>query len=275
MYVSAVEFDSFAALIQATKERDAARKAKQQQAQVGAAPAAAVCGAGPEAEAAARAAVPQALDHSCDQDHTEAAQGQPEECPEWEPLGSGTQRPAYPAHAQPPDKPKSAALSESMSRGILPVRRNSKDGHGGNMHGHAVHSHTVQSGDQAESQQWTSAEDQSRVDLTLADIPGRLSQESLAVDVEDEASSVSSQKVQDQRALQQLQLLHNSTEPVTVSGACNSNRKSIQLSQDKDVAVSNVPYQGFVAQLGRTEECLGPLDDIVEDSDSDVEGLMQ
>lgn len=267
-----MEFDSFAALIQATKERDAARKAKQQQAQI-AAPGAVVCEASAEAEAAARAAVPQAMDHSCDQDHTEAAQEQPGESPEWQPLGSGTQRPAYSAHAQPADKPKSATLSEGMSRGVLPLRHESQDGHYGSMHGHAVDSHTMQNGERAELQQWTSAEDQCRVDLTLADTPGRLSQESLAVEVEDEASPVSSQKVQDQRALQQLQLLHNSTDPVTVNDACN--RKSIQLSQDKDVAVSNVPYQGFVAQLGRTEDCLGPLDDIIEDSDSDVEGLMQ
>lgn len=272
MYVGAVEFDSFAALIQATKERDAARKAKQQQAQV-AAPAAAVCAASLEAEAAARAAVPQAVDQSCDQDHCEAAQEQPDECPEWQPLGSGTQLPAYSAHAQPPDKPNSATLSKSMSRGVLPVRRKSQDGDYGSMHSNALDPQTVQNGERSESQQWQFAEDQSRVDLTLADTPGRLSQESLAVEVEDEASPVSSQKVQDQRALQQLQLLHNSTEPVTVTGACS--RKSIQLSQDKEVAVSNVPYQGFVAQLGRTEDCLGPLDDIIEDSDSDIEGLMQ
>ena len=269
-----MEFDSFAALIQATKERDAARKAKQQQAQLAASPSAA-SHAGTEAvAAAARAAIPQAVDHSSDQGGIDTADGQPGELPEWQAPGSGTQR-ACPAHVQPPDKLKSALLFDRMPRSTSPEKQKSGVHYevAGSMHDDEPDLlHMVQVGQEPESQQKMLAEGQCRVDLTLADTPGKLSQESLAVDLEDDASPVSSQKVQDQRALQQLQLLSNSAEPVTGNGACN--RKSIQLSQDKDCAMSNVPYQGVVAEVRRTEECLGSLDDIIEDTDSDIEGLM-
>ena len=228
--------------------------------------------AGPEAAAVARAAVSQAVDHSSDQGGYEKANGQPGELPEWQPPGSGTQRAVFPAHVPPPDKLKSALLSDSVPRSTSPEKHESEVC--GGMHDDAADLvHMVQVGEGPELQQRALAEGQCRVDLMLADSPGRLSQKSLAVEVEDEANPVSSQKVQDQRALQQLQLLNNSAEPVTVSGACN--RKSIQLSQDKDHAMSSVPYQGVVAELSRTEDCLGPLDDIIEDTDSDLEGLMQ
>lgn len=272
-YASAVEFDSFAALIQATKERDAARKAKQQQAQLSELPSA-TCAARPEpAAAAARAAVPQAVDHSSDQGGLKAADGQPGELPAWQPPGSGTQRAVCAAHVQPPDKLTSALSSDSMPRSA--EKQESQSGHfevSGSMHGDASDlMHMVRVREEPQSQQRMPPEGQCRVDLTLADTPGKLSQESLAVEVEDGASPVSSQKVQDQRALQQLQLLNNSAEFATASGACN--RKSIQFSHDKDVTMSSVPYQGVVAQLSRTD-CLGPLDDIIEDTDSDVEGLI-
>lgn len=261
-HASAVEFDSFAALIQATKERDAARKAKQQQAQLATSPSAAF-DAGREAAAAAaaaaRAAIPQAVDHCSDQDGFEAADGQPE----WQPPGPA-----------PPVKLKSALLSDSMPRSTSPAKQESQGIHcqvSGSMHGDPLDSmHTVQVSEEPKSQRRMLAEGQRGVDLTLADTPGKLSQESLAVEVEDDASPVSSQKVQDQRALQQLHLLNNSAEPVTVSSVCN--RKSVQSSQDKDLIIASVPYQGV---LSRTGDCLGPLDDIIEDTDSDVEGLMQ
>ena len=274
---SAVEFDSFAALIQSTKERDAARKAKQQQAKLATSPSAASDADPAAAAAAARAAVPQAVDQSSDQGSLEAADGQPGELPEWQPPGSGSLWADCPAHVQPPDKLKYALPSDSMPRRTPAEKQESQGGHceaSGSMHGDESDlMHMVLVREESQSQQRMPAEGQCRVDLTLADTPGKLSQESLAVEVEDDASPVSSQKVQDKRALQQLQLLNNSAEPVTVSSACN--RKSIQFAQDKDVAMSSVPYQGVVAQLSRTADCLGPLDDIIEDTDSDIEGLMQ
>ena len=275
---SAVEFDSFAALIQATKERDAARKAKQQQAQLATSPSDASDAGPAAAEAAlARAAVPQALDHCSDQGNLEAANGQPGRVPERQSLGSGTQQAVCPAHVQPLGKLKPARLSDSMPRSTSPEKQESQGIHyavSGSRHGDGSDlMHTMQVGEEPELQQRTPAEGHWRVDLTLADTPGKLSQESLAVEVEGDASPVSSQKVQDQRALQQLQFLNNSAEPLTMSGACN--KRSIQLSQDKDLTMSSVPYQGVVAQLSRIEDCLGPLDNIIEDTDSDVEGLVQ
>ena len=269
----AVEFDSFAALIQATKERDAARKAKQQQAQL-ATPPTAAAEAAPEAVAAARAAIPQAVDQSSDQGVTVAANGQPAVWPERQPLRSQRQPPGFETElaacpAQPSDK-----LYSALPRSTSSAKQKSQNAHHeglGSMHIDAADSMHI--GEQSALQDSIPAEADYRVDLTLGDTPSKLSQDSLAVEVEDDASPVPSQKVQDQRALQQLQLLNNSTEPVAVSGACN--RKSIRLSQDKDPAVSSVPYQGVVAELSRTEHCLGPLDDIIEDTDSDVEGLMQ
>lgn len=267
--VCAEDFDSFAALIRATKERDAARKAKQQQAQV-AVTQPVTCHAGLQAEAAARAALPQASDHSSDMGVTAAAAAQ------------HAQWPPQPAESdmQPPDQLRAALPCESIPSRTCQTRHNPQDADGeapqdiGRGHvGVANSVLPVPAGEEHGVHRGLPEEAQHRVDLMLGDSPSKLSQESLAVEVEDDASPVSSQKVQDQRALQQLQLLNNSTEPVSVSGACN--RKSVHLSQDKDLAMSSVPYQNVGAHLGRTEDCLGPLDDIIEDTDSDLDGLLQ
>lgn len=230
----------------------------------------ATCHAGLQAEAAARSVLPQASDHSSDMGVTVAAAAQHAQWPR-QPAESDTQL---------PDQLKAAVRSESIPSRTCQTRHNSQDADGeapqdiGSGHvGVANAVIPVPAGEQHGVHQGLLAEAQHRVDLTLGDSPGKLSQESLAVEVEDDASPVSCQKVQDQRALQQLQLLNNSTEPVSVSGACN--RKSMHMSQDKDLAVSSVPYQNVGAQLGRTEDCLGPLDDIIEDTDSDLDGLLQ
>lgn len=272
--VCAEDFDSFAALIRATKERDAARRAKQQQSQA-ALPQSAAYDAGPKAEAAARAALPQANEQRSDMDATVvAAEGS---C---QPVKSETRLAACPVRVLPSGQLKVALPSES---GTCLARLNSQDADGeapwniSSVQVGAANSALMVPNDRQPGIQHGPAEAQYRVDLTLGDTPSKLSQESLAVEVDDDASPVSSQKVQDQRALQQLQLLNNSTEPVSVSSACN--RKSIQLSQDKEHAVFSAPHQSVVAHLGRNEDrndnCLGPLDDIIDDTDSDLEGLMQ
>ena len=195
-----------------------------------------------------------------------------------QPADSETQLAACSVCPPPLDQLKAALPSGSVPSRTCQTRHRSQDasveGNIGSQHVGAAKSATpVPTGKQDSVHQGLPAGAQHRVDLTLGDSPSKLSQESLAVEVEDDASPVSSQKVQDQRALQQLQLLNNSKEPVSVSNACN--RKSLQLSQDKDVAVSSVPYQNVGAHLGRTEDCLGPLDDLIEDTDSDLEALLQ
>lgn len=280
--VFAVAYDSFAALIQATKERDAARKAKQQQAQLESQQPTA-SDVSPEAEVAAgRAALPQAADHSSDLAVARAAQGQQDtqrraERQKAQPSDTEEQLAAYPAGAEP--------LSEEGHIGLrLPSRplpsnpglaKQTPDSlHGkslqatgnGSIHDEGEQTAHVMT---AIGQLQVPTEAHSRVDLTLDGTPGK-SQESLDVDVDDAHSPLPSHQVQDQRALQQLQLLNKAAEPVVMNTGYG---KSIPSSQEKEPVVSGMYCQPIMDQLGRTEDGLGPLDDIIEDSDSDIDGL--
>ena len=280
---SAVEFDSFAALIQATKQRDAARKAKQQQARL----APASSGVSPEAEQAAeRAALPQATDQTSDTEAAPVAEaqqgrGQLTERQAVNRPDPDRQQSAYPSdvsqlaaerqvHPVPPTTrlPSNTVVAQCSERS-LPADSTSCIQHNG-----AGHLQTMKDDEPAHSQPSEPAEAHYRVDLTLDTTPKKLSQESLDVDVEDDTGQLPSHRVQDERALQQLHLLNKSAEPVKTNAACYE--KSTQSLQEKDPVVSHVLYQQPLANnVGRTETGLGALNDIIEDTDSDVEGMLQ
>ena len=284
----AVTYDSFAALIQATKERDAARKAKQQQAQLETQQPAASDVPSEAEVAAARAALPQATDQSSDLAVAKAVDGQQDrqqhaDRQSAEPSNTKAQPAACPAGAQPlPDEghtdlqlPSRRLLRDTGSAKQAPDSLHGKvlqaEGHDSIPDEGHQPTHVVGASEEPHAQICVPAEAHYRVDLTLDDSPGN-SQESLDVDVDDAHSPLSSQGVQDQRALQQLQLLNKTAEPVVMNSAYG---KSALSSQEKEPFVSGLMYhQPVVNHSGRSEQGLGPLDDIIEDTDSDLEGMV-
>ncbi len=107
--------------------------------------------------------------------------------------------------------------------------------------------------------------------LTLDDLSEGLSQGRLEVDLVDEAGAMSDPAAQDQRALQQLQLLNKSAVPAVTNGT--SLAKAMVSSHGKGhVLPSSVVYHSSIDQT-RNEEALGVLNDIIEDTDSDIEGM--
>ncbi len=294
-----MEYESFAALIQATKERDAARRAKQQKAQL-ADPQPPASDSGPDLDAAPslcdKAANGQSV-HLISAGHKPAdgrqadgqhASGQPSEvsCEGQITVLDEKQHTDYPAGLQSCDEQPSHVSLPNRSMppgsGIAKQRSASQDpGHRpaaakqaqAGMHSTQLQAERARSepARQPFRQQGLQLDDghqvsDDRVDLTLDDVSDQLSQESLHLDVDD-PSAVPDHGAQDQRALQQLQLPNKSAESVIPNG------KGVLSSHAKGASASStVAYQPNLVQK-TYEECLGVLDGIIEDTDSDVEGM--
>ncbi len=300
VFICAVEYDSFAALIQATKERDAARKAKQQKAQLADAPA-------PASEAtksitatetlgqlsgARQGGIVGGLPSNGQDGRHPAANGSPANRHTTDGqtgIGAEEQLAAYPA----------GALSSSGSEpsdAVLPTRGkpcNSNIGvmqrgasqepaaqHEGScvastgrpsLHVKAGKAQDLQShDDKREHLGCAHAEQHDATKLTSDDLSEGLSQGRLEVDLMDEAGPMSDPAAQDQRALQQLQLLNKSAVPAVTNGT--SLAKPMAMSHGKGhVLPGSVIHHNSIDQT-RNEEALGVLNDIIEDTDSDIEG---
>ena len=109
-----------------------------------------------------------------------------------------------------------------------------------------------------------------RVDLTCDELSEGLSQDSLGIDL-DEAGPTADPAAQDQRALQQLQLLNKSAVPSATVEA--SLAKAAVSSHAKAGALPIFKAYPVSLDQTRNEDALGVLDDIIEDTDSDIEGL--
>jgi hypothetical protein len=296
----AVEYDSFAALIQATKERDAARKAKQQKAQLADAPA-------PASVATNSITAPDAPNQLSDahQDgnvggllsngqnvrhpdangllenrHTSDGQtpiGDEEQLAEY-PAGALSSGGSQPSDAVLPTRGKPPNSSRVMQRGpsqepALQHEDSFTTSTGRpRLHVKAGKDQDLQShDDKCEHLGCTHAGPHDATKLTLDDSSEGLSQGRLEVDLMDEAGPMSDPAAQDQRALQQLQLLNKSAVPAVTNGT--SLAKAMVSSYGKGhVLPSSVVYHSSTDQT-RNEEALGVLDDIIEDTDSDIEGM--
>ena len=297
----AVEYDSFAALIQATKERDAARKAKQQKAQLADAPA-------PASDATKSITPTDALDQLSDAHQGGnvgglLSNGQNMRHPDANRspanrhtidgrtlVGSEKQLAAYPAGAlsgrsEPsdavlPTRGKPPNSSMVMQRGASQesaaqheesfatfTGRPSLHVKAGNPQ--ELHSHS----DNREHVGCVHTGPHNAAKLTLDDLSEGLSQGRLEVDLMDEAGPMSDPAAQDQRALQQLQLLNKSAVPAVTNGT--SLAKAMVSSHGKGhVLPSSIVYHcGSSIDQTRNEEPLDVLDDIIEDTDSDIQGM--
>lgn len=298
--ICAVEYDSFAALIQATKERDAARKAKQQKAQL--------ADATVPASDATKSVTPTETPDQVSDAHQDgnvggllsneqnvrhpAANGSPANRHTSDgqaPVGNEEQLAEYPAGAlsygevEPsdavlPTRGKPPNSSMIMQRGAsqkpAPQHEESFATLTGrpSLHVKAGKAQDLQSHDDKREQlrrRHSGPHDAAK--LTLDDLSDGLSQGTLQVDLVDEAGAMSDPAAQDQRALQQLQLLNKSAVPAVTNGT--SLAKAMISSHGKGhVLPSSVVYHSSIDQT-RNEEALGVLNDIIEDTDSDIEGM--
>ena len=304
----AVEYDSFAALIQATKERDAERKAKQQKDQLAAAQVPlSDSNLDPDAITSTfgTAAMHRSAHHISGVHQLTGGDGQltDGQQPEGQtsnghhigvpaldgqlPHGQACRMAEYPAGVQ-------SSGEEGQSAAVLPTRGmpaggniaqykpNSeepaqrpitvKEGFSDMEHipslatasaQHDRHAPTQPHKDHRIAHSIIALDDQ--VDLTLDDVSERLSQEALHIDLDHGA--MTDHGAQDQRALQQLQLLNKAAGPATLNS-----KTPAPLHGKSSVLLSSVAYQPGLEQT-RHDEALGVLDDIVEDTDSDIEGM--
>ncbi|DBA76305.1 TPA: hypothetical protein ACH3X1_010019 [Trebouxia sp. C0004] len=292
-----VDYDSFAALIQATKERDAARKAKQQKAQLADAPA--------PASDATKSITPTEKPDQLSDAHQDgnvggllgngqngrhpAANGSPANRHTSDgqtPIGNEERLTEYPAGALSETEPSDAVLptrgkppnsSMVMQRGASqePLLQHEESfatftGRP-SLHVKASKAQDLQSHNvKCEHLRRRHSGPHDAAMLTSDDFEG-LSQGRLQVDLVDEAGAMSDPAAQDQRALQQLQLLNKSAVPAVTNGT--SLAKAVVSSHGKGHVLPNsVVHHNSIDQT-RNEEALGVLDDIIEDTDSDIEGM--
>jgi len=295
--ICAVEYDSFAALIQATKERDAARKAKQQKAQLADAPADATKSITPTdapdqlSDAHQGGNVGGLLSNGQNVRHSDANGspanrhtsdgqtliGSEEQLAEY-PAGALSSGGSQPSDAVLPTRGKPPNSSMVMQRGAfqepaLQHEDSSATSTGRpSLHVKAGKAQDLQSrDDKREHLGCAHAGPHDATKLTLDDSSEGLSQGRLEVDLLDKAGPMSDPAAQDQRALQQLQLLNKSAVPVVMNGT--SLAKTMVPSHGKGhVLPSSVVYHSSTDQT-RNEEALGVLNDIIEDTDSDIEGM--
>lgn len=298
----AVEYDSFAALIRATKERDAARKAKQQKAQL--------------EDAQAPASTP---NHDSNATTSGTAAEPMHQCPdarEWGKVGVSYTKDFAPnglpaegqgsdgqtlvgQEEQLADYPAGAQSSgdEQPSDAVLPTREMAAKkstveprfacqdlaqtpshhtaGHVLQVQSSKAQEHVRQCNVQTHTGQiqhpsngYCGSHD--RVELTCDELSEGLSQDSLGIDL-DEAGPTADPAAQDQRALQQLQLLNKSAVPSATVEA--SLAKAAVSSHAKAGALPTFRAYPVSLDQTRNEDALGVLDDIIEDTESDIEGL--
>ncbi|KAA6428433.1 MAG: hypothetical protein FRX49_01309, partial [Trebouxia sp. A1-2] len=294
-----IEYDSFAALIQATKERDAARKARQQKARL----ADASASASDTIKSVTHTDTPGHLSDAHQDDNVERllSKGQSFRYPAANGLlanrhtsngltsiDNEEQLAAYPAGAlssggsHPPDavlptRGKPPNSSTVMQRGApqepAPQYEDSFATSTGRpcLHVKAGKAQDLQSRDDKREQLGCRhAGQHGATKLTSDDLSEGLSQDRLEVDLMDEAGSMPNPAAQDQRALQQLQLLNKSAVPAVINST--SPAKAMVSSHGKGhVLPSSLIYHNSIDQT-RNEEALGVLNDIIEDTDSDIEG---
>ena len=294
--ICAAEYDSFAALIQATKERDAARKARQQKAQLADAPASVATNSirptdTPDQLSAAHQDGHEggllsnglkirhpAANRSVANRHTNDGQTpmrieeQLAEYPAGVLSSGGSEHSdaVLPTRGKPPNG--SMVMQRGASQEFAAQHEESFATSTGRptLHVKAGKAQDLQShDDKREHLCCRHAGAQDAAKLPQDDLSKGLSQARLEVDLVDEAGAMSDPAAQDQRALQQLQLLNKSAVPAVTNGT--SLAKAMVSSHGKGhVLPSSVVYS---IDQTRNEEALGVLDDIIEDTDSDIEGM--
>ncbi|KAL0042822.1 hypothetical protein WJX79_000884 [Trebouxia sp. C0005] len=252
-----IEYDSFAALIQATKERDAARKARQQKARLA------------DASASASDTIKHTSNGLTSIDNEEQLAAYPAGA-----LSSGGSHPpdaVLPTRGKPPNS--STVMQRGAPQEPAPQYEDSFATSTGRpcLHVKAGKAQDLQSRDDKREQLGCRhAGQHGATKLTSDDLSEGLSQDRLEVDLMDEAGSMPNPAAQDQRALQQLQLLNKSAVPAVINST--SPAKAMVSSHGKGhVLPSSLIYHNSIDQT-RNEEALGVLNDIIEDTDSDIEG---
>ena len=274
-----MEFHSFPALIKATRERDAARKAKQQEAQLPAQSADASPHAAAASDTPEHASECPAHEHMDKQRaglqaaHETSAERQ--DVKGDLPNGSHTkgehvQYPAGPQisangaehHAEAPllqpSRLSNSSVAKQRSDLQDPAQRPNPSSAGSLEAG----THTQRQGVPAGQ-----AQHNGRVVDTVDDLSDKLSEDDLHIDLDDQLAQPVSHHMQDQRVLQQLQLLNKA--------AFTQVRPNLPLS--KDAAATHAHRNsGLSSTTGLVHtghsDGLDALDCIVQDTDSDIEG---
>ena len=278
-----MEFHSFPALIKATRERDAARKAKQKEAQL---PAQSL-DASPHAATASD--TPEHALKSTVHAPIDGQQADPQAAPETSaerpdvnghlPNGSHAkgehvQYPAGPQssangaehHAEASllqsSRPFSSSVAKQRSQSQDPAQRPDPSSAGSLEAGPHIQRQGVPA---------VQAQHNGRLIDTVDEVSDKLSEDDLHIDLDDQAAQPASHHVQDERVLQQLQLLNKAAvTQVRPSPPLSKDAATAQVHRNSGLSSTTVTVTGLV-HTGHAD-ALDALDCIVQDTDSDIEG---